>query len=103
MPPRTYIPPILSFQVIRHPDWLSAHLRADKLGRTFSGVEIQVPSGDIVTLCEAKIGAFGAAVWRDPKHSKPSGPLEMVTYNCGQVFVDNSGVLPGYDWWQLNA
>jgi len=102
-PPRLLLPAIWSFEVLRHPDWLSASLRAAKLGKPFARVEIQMPSGDIVTLYEAKIGAFGAAVWRDPKHPQPSGALEMVTYNCGQVFVDNSGILPGYDWWQLNA
>jgi hypothetical protein len=103
IPPRGFIPAIWSFEVIRHPDWLSASLRADKLGKSFSSVELQMPSGDIVTLYEAQIGAFGAAVWRDPKHHQPSGPLEMVTYNCAELDVDSSGVLPGYDWWQLNA
>jgi hypothetical protein len=103
IPPRDFSLAIWSFEVIRRPDWLSTRLRADKLGKTFSSVELQMPSGDIVTLYEAQIGAFGAAVWRDPKHPQPNGPLEMVTYNCAEVDVDNSGVLPGYDWWQLNA
>jgi len=103
VPPRGFIPPIWSFEVIRRPDWLSPRLRADKLGKTFSSVEIETPSGDTVTLYEATIGAFGAAVWKDPVHPRPSGPLEMVTYDCALLDVGGSGVLSGYDWWQLNA
>jgi hypothetical protein len=103
VPPKGFIPPIWSFEVIRRPDWLSASLRAAKLGKPFVRVEIQMPSGDFVALMNAVVGAFGPAVWKDPKHPKPSGPLEMVTYNCGPVFVDNSGVAPSYDWWKLNG
>jgi hypothetical protein len=103
VPPKRFIPAIWSVEVIRRPDWLSASLRAAKLGKPFACVQIQTPSGDFVALYQALVGAFGAAVWSDPKHPKPSGHLEMVTYNCGEVLVANSGVAPSYDWWKLNA
>ena len=100
--PNPYSTYTWSFQVIRQPDWLSPSLRA-KLGKLFELVEIQTPSGALVGLMGAVVSAFGAAVWRDPIHSKPGGPLEMVTYMCGGVQVNNTGVSPAYNWWKLNA
>jgi len=91
-----------SFPVIRTPDWLSASLRA-AIGKTSTRVDILMLSGDTVSLMNAKVGAVGAAVWSDPKHPKPSGPLEMATYFCGQVLIDSAGASPRYDWWKLNA
>ena len=100
-PPIGFKPENWEVNVIRQPDWLSASLR--KIGKQFECVQILTPSGDFVALYNAQVGAFGVAVWSDPKHPKPSGSLEMVIYNCESVLVDDSGVPPGYDWWKLNA
>ncbi len=102
-PPKRLMPLLWSVEVIRVHDWLSASLRATKVGTAFRRVQIQTPSGDSVVLMNAVFGAFGPAVWRDPTHARPVGSLEMVTYHCGPVMVNDSGVLPTYDWWKLNA
>lgn len=97
MPPTGAIQPIT---VIRRPDWLSARLRAAmKEGATFASVAIYTSSGDVVMLTNAAVVGVGAAVWQDPKHSKPSGPLEMVTYTCATLLVDGTAVSWAYNWW----
>jgi len=90
-------------QVIRSHDWMSARLRATKAGTAIARVQIQTPSGASVFLMNAEFAAFGPAVWTDPTHPRPIGSLEMVTYNCWPLLVDNAGVFPTYDWWELNA
>jgi hypothetical protein len=96
-----------SVEVIRRPDWLSAQLRsalAKSPPPVYGKVLIQTPSLDFVTLNSALLVGVGPIVWSDPKHPKPSGALEMVTYECNGVDVDGTRAVMGmYNWWVLNS
>jgi hypothetical protein len=91
------------FQVVRQPDWLSARLRATKVGTTYASVQFSTPSGVVVTLMNPMFAGYGPGWWGDPTHPKPNVPLEMVAYQCQMISVNNLLVGSGYNWWKLNA